>query len=299
MSWNYKTPPPFAPDAIPTDRGWEAPLAGTDPADELKELVVAIGDLPLKAGAATILSVAFGAASYDEGDALSVTVKFSENVNVADGASIVVASEGTEQYTLYALEQLDAQEIVFDQVVTLDAPVLIDDAELEPFLLSLAAQSVTGTITDADTAEAAATLAVSAGVASAAGTRLVGMVQPEIISLVFNDTPLEPGDALSVTVTFSEDVDVSDGPSIVVASTGDDTSEYTLHAADSTNSFEVTFAVEADLTTPVELSSADTETFVLSLAEQLVDGGTIVSSGTGKLAIRALESEETTEVEVA
>lgn len=169
----YKTRPSYAPDAIATDKGWEIPLKGTNPADNLTEVIQCIGRLPLKAGPAIIESVSFGATSYEQGDALSVIVRFSEKVTVDAGATLEVSSTGddTTLYELHALAQEDVYEVLFDQVVTLDALVLISLLDSATFELSIADQTLTGDIVDADSDGADADLEISEAIALAAGTR--------------------------------------------------------------------------------------------------------------------------------
>jgi hypothetical protein len=176
VSWNYKKPPAFALDAIPTERGWEAPLKGTNPADNLRELVVAIGNLPLKAGPGDVISVTFDAEALEQGDALSVTIKFSEKVNVVAGASISITVEDATDvtsYTLHALQQEDTLSVVFDQNILLDGPVLLSTIETNEVTLIIEEQNIIGDIFDADAEGESVNLAISADVAAAAGSRII------------------------------------------------------------------------------------------------------------------------------
>lgn len=169
----YKQKPSYAPDAIATDKGWEIPLKGTNPADNLREVIQCIGQLPLKAGAATIESILFGAQSYEQGDALSVLVRFSEPVNADAGTKLVVSSTGddTTEYELHALLQENVYEVLFDQVDTLDAPVLISEDDTLTFELSIPEQTIDGDIVDADAEGEDADLLVTEALSLAAGTR--------------------------------------------------------------------------------------------------------------------------------
>jgi hypothetical protein len=47
-SWGLNKKPTFAPNAVATERGWEAPLPGTNPDDGLLEVIVAIRQLETK-----------------------------------------------------------------------------------------------------------------------------------------------------------------------------------------------------------------------------------------------------------
>lgn len=266
MSWDYKTRPPFAPDAEPTDRGWEAPLKGTDPADGLKELIVAIGGLPLKAGAATIKEVSFVQDELKIGLPLSVRVRFSERVDVEAGASIEVSSTGdTDPIVLHALAQEDALEVLFDQVVSLDDPVLVpsDDA---PFELSIAAQTMSGDIKDADAEAEDAVLDISAAIASAAGTREITV--PQILSVSFGAEELEMEDELSVTVVFDRPVDVSAGAMLEVARSDDDPIEvYALAQSGTEIVFDQVDTLDAPALVPAALAA-----YTISIEEQEITG---------------------------
>jgi len=263
--WTKKTPPVFAPHAEPTERGWEIPLEGTDPQDGLKELIVTIGEMPLKAGAGIVLSVAFGAESYEEGDPLSLIVRFSERVNVDAGASIVLSSTGSnDPITLYADEQLDVLEAVFDLEVDLETPVTVPEDEDETFTLSVEAQTLSGDIVDNDEDGEDVDKDISAQVASDAGERVVQL--PAIIADVqFDEAEYVVNDPLSVTVTFNEAIDLTEG-SIEIESTG---TNIILHAAPAENVTEVVFNLEADLETPATVIEDDV---TLSIEENAVSG---------------------------
>lgn len=175
----YKTKPFFADNAEATESGWTIPLAGTNPADGLTELIVAIRQLTIKAGPATIESVTFGAASYEPGDALSVIVRFSERVNAEEGSRLDVISTGddTQLYSVYCLEQLNVLEVVFDQVSDLDEPVIISEADTATFELSIESpQNISSTITDADSSALEANSNITGILASAAGIRTVVVI---------------------------------------------------------------------------------------------------------------------------
>jgi hypothetical protein len=158
--WSRETPPNWrvkngnkAP--VATERGWEDPDSG--------ELLVAISNLATKAEEANILEVGFGADAYEQSDPLTVVVRFNEKVNVTAGATLVVTSTGVSgNVTLTAAAQTEVNEVVFSGTVPGEAATL-----------SIAAQSVVGTIVDAAKVASASDKSISAEIAAAAGTRVV------------------------------------------------------------------------------------------------------------------------------
>lgn len=160
--WTLNTPPNFknpkGKPLVATRKGWEDPDTG--------EVLVAINGLVTKAGAGDVIAVSFDAESYEQGDPLSVTVRFNERVDVTVGASLEVAWSGMSgNITLNAEAQLNTHEVVFSKQGdnTTDEVVPAEAGEL-----SMAAQSISGTIVDAGTL-VATNLAISAGAALAAG----------------------------------------------------------------------------------------------------------------------------------
>jgi len=162
MTWTLETPPLWAPNAVKTEKGWEDPDTG--------EVLVAIGDLVNKGGAAAIASVAFGSESYEQGDPLSVIVRFTEAVDVTGGATLEVSSTGAGgNITLHAAAQSDTNVVVFDKQVDESTA---ETVPLETADLSIAAQTILGTLVDTVGGDAAS-LAISGTQASEAGTRSV------------------------------------------------------------------------------------------------------------------------------
>lgn len=170
--WDYDNPPVFknpkGKECVRTERGWEDPDTG--------EVLVAISNLATKGGASLISSVSFGAAEYAQGEPISVIVHFVEKVDVTAGASIEVSFDGTGgNFTLQAAAQDGVFDVVFDKQVDNETPATVP---AEAGTLSIAAQSLIGTIVD-DLGAAAAELAISASQAAAAGTRVVAEVEEE------------------------------------------------------------------------------------------------------------------------
>jgi hypothetical protein len=143
---------------VATEAGWTDPDTG--------EVLIAISNLTDKAGEADVIAVAFDAEAYLQGDPIALAVRFNEAVDVTAGATIEVSFSGLSgNITLHAVEQLDTALVVFDKQSDL---VTDEVVPAEAGDLSVAAQSIIGTVVDAGTA-VAANLAVSAEVAAAAG----------------------------------------------------------------------------------------------------------------------------------
>ena len=152
--WTKDSPPTFFKDAVQTEEGWVNPVTG--------EILVAISELTDKAGPSDVLTTRFQHSSYVQGQALKVFVHFNEKVDVTAGATIEVSWDGLSgNITLTALAQTGVYDVAFDGVVPSEAGTL-----------SIAAQSVLGTLVDND-GGAAANLAISIAAAASAGTRPV------------------------------------------------------------------------------------------------------------------------------
>lgn len=131
--WDLNNPP--VEGAILTERGWELPLKGTDPAEGLTELIVAIGqpDATVAAGGADIVSVNWADEDLEQGDTVGVVIQFNEKVDVTAGATIDIVSSGAAgTVTLTAAEQLDTGSVLFEGTVpsetadlTIPAPLAI------------------------------------------------------------------------------------------------------------------------------------------------------------------------------
>jgi len=114
-NWSLNKAPGYAPDSIATQKGWETPLG---------EVLVAIRGLATKAGAGDIVSLTFNAASYTQGDPISVSVQFNEKVNVTAGASLVLTGN-IGNVTLYAAAQSNVGKVVFDKQVDNVTPAVL------------------------------------------------------------------------------------------------------------------------------------------------------------------------------
>lgn len=136
-NWDLNTPP--VEGAVLTDRGWEIPLVGTDPALELMEVIVAIGGQTVVALGADIKKVAFKSTDLGQGDTIELEVTYNEKVTVVVGATIELTSDGLlGPVVLTAAGQTNKGKLLFTGTVP-----------LETATLTLDAQTIVGTITDA------------------------------------------------------------------------------------------------------------------------------------------------------
>jgi len=141
--------------AVATERGWEDL--------ETSEILVAIPELATLAGQANVVSALFDKAAYVQADVIQVAVRYNEKVNVTAGATLLVSWSGLGgDFVLTALAQTEVGEVVFGGVVPSEAGTL-----------SIAAQTIVGTIKDSNNGTTDSEKAVSAPIALAAGTRVV------------------------------------------------------------------------------------------------------------------------------
>jgi hypothetical protein len=253
--WTLNGPPAFAPNAVATDQGWVDPDTG--------EIFVAIGKLTTKAGPGDVLSVAFDATSYAQGDPISVTVRFNERVNVPAGATLTLSNTGPlGPITLTALQQLNTNEAVFSGTVPLES---------EEVTLAVTSP-LTGAIQDA-TDNTATNLVVPVSAITAAGTRIIPLVEVSIEDVQFVQASLQQNDPVSVAVTFSEEVDASAGATLQLTTDGT-LGPIILTASQQLNTTEVVFAG----TVPAE--SAE-----LSIDAQSISGTIVRTANTAQSAI--------------
>lgn len=109
----------------------------------LEEILVAVGsatNLATAIAEATITGVWFKAASYDQGDTATVVINWNENVDITNGATLVVTGSVTGSITATAAAQTGVNNGEF----TFTVPAQTED-------LSIGAGSITGTIVDTGT----------------------------------------------------------------------------------------------------------------------------------------------------
>lgn len=198
--WTKETPP--VEGAFLTERGWEIPLKGTDPAKELTEVIVTFKTIDLDDVTATLQSVVL---SYDEAtETIQALALFNEPVNVTAGATLKLTADTIGEITLTA----DAH--------TEDASVAFTATTTDKGTYSLTAQTITGTIKDSSD-DSGAVKVVTADIAGATTPIFIRGI-PKIVSAVFESAALTGGDVAKLTLTFSEEV-VLTGESVITLDT--------------------------------------------------------------------------------
>ena len=139
-------------NCIAKPEGWV--LKKTVGSRNLEEVLVAVGsntDLGTTLGAATISAVHFDATTYAQGDTGKVVVVYNEQVDVTNGATLVVGATGGSDATATAAAHDGKNKIEFSFTVP-----------SRTCTLSIGAQSISGTIVD-DVGGATADKAIAAG----------------------------------------------------------------------------------------------------------------------------------------
>lgn len=266
--WTYDNPPVAGAEL--TDEGWTIPLAGTDPADGLTEVIVAIGGAASdadKAGAADIQLVEIVSTSVDAGDTVQVRVTYNENVDVTAGATLDLTTTGVSgTITCTAAEQLNGNIVIFEGTVPVEAGSI-----------TLEAGSITGTIED-DIGGTASDLVFVAGDLGEAGPIVVNA--PVLQSVAFTAGAAQ-GETLDVTVTYNEDVDVTAGATLEVTTTG------------AGGNFNATAAEQLGTSTVVFSVTIPSETGDLTIATQDITG-TIVADDNGVAAELNIDGTQAT-----
>ena len=147
-------------NCVAKPHGWE--LQKTVGSRTQTETLVAVGsqtNLLTTLAEATIDAVYFTASSYDQGDSASVTVVYNENVNVTNGATLVVTGSTTGNVTATAAAQSAVNQAVFTFTVPSQTETL-----------SIGAQTISGTIVDATGGAASDKVVVAGDVVGAGGS---------------------------------------------------------------------------------------------------------------------------------
>ena len=131
-------------NCVAKEEGWV--LKKTVGSRNMEEVLVAVSgglNLATALGNADITGVYFKAASYEQGDTATVVVNYNENVDVTNGATLVVTGSVTGSITATAAAQTGVNNAEF----TFTVPSQTED-------LSIGAQTISGTIEDAGTSTA-------------------------------------------------------------------------------------------------------------------------------------------------
>ena len=146
-------------NTVAKPEGWV--LKKTVGSRTMEEVLVAVGSgtvLSTDLAEATISAVHFTASSYDQGDSASVTVVYNEDVNVTNGATLVVTGSTTGNITATAAAKTSVNKAVFSFTVP---------SQTES--LSIGAQTISGTIVDSAGGAASDKVFVAGDVIDAGG----------------------------------------------------------------------------------------------------------------------------------
>tara|TARA_B100001939_G_C16577454_1_gene461243 strand:+ start:21 stop:560 length:540 start_codon:yes stop_codon:yes gene_type:complete len=147
-------------NCVAKEEGWV--LKKSVGSRELEEVLVAVSgatNLATALGNADITGVYFEAASYDQGDSANVIVVYNENVDVTNGATLTVGATGGSDVTATAAAHDGKNKVSFAFTV----PSRTCD-------LSIAAQTISGTIVDDGTSTASDKAFVAGDLLGATGT---------------------------------------------------------------------------------------------------------------------------------
>jgi len=146
-----------------TEKGWTGPAAGNDNTSADREVLVAIRDLKNKIGRASISEIYFSKAVYDGAETITVNVVFNELVDVTNGSTIAITSDGsTNPITATATTHSEKNVIAY----TVAAPAETGAA------LTIATQSIAGTLVDTGTSDATSKLINATVVAATTGATI-------------------------------------------------------------------------------------------------------------------------------
>ena len=156
-----------------SSKGWireaGSRLSGNGNTSATPEVLVAIGGLAVKIGAADITEIEWNIDTFDKSDGgtLSVTVRFNEAVDVTGTPQITVVNDQRANHTLSYASGTGTNELVFTLVIgAANAATNADD------VLSIGTNAMAlngGTVKDAGTTTVSA-ITNAAGIGTAAGT---------------------------------------------------------------------------------------------------------------------------------
>lgn len=127
----------------------------------MEEVIACVGGLSTSLGNATIVNVYFGKRTYGTSAAGTVIVNYNEAVTVTSGATLSVTASGVggvSTITATAGAQTDVNKVVFDFTTTVSGSTL-----------SLAGQTISGTIVDYGTSTASDKTFINTEIAGAGG----------------------------------------------------------------------------------------------------------------------------------
>lgn len=204
-NWTREKPP--VEGAFATERGWEKPLAGTNPDDGLTEVIVAIGGLATAADEANIRSVVVltDAGLLTDGEDLDIEVTFNENVDVTGTPRIEITLATGTVYADYVSGD-GTNKLLFTYTVG------SGDSDLDGIELVSPIDLNGGTIDDS-VEDIAADLTFTAPDTSG---YTVDALEPTIQTVASpqDGTDVDTGGTVQVVVTYDEAVVVTGTPQI-------------------------------------------------------------------------------------
>ena len=206
------------------------------------------------------------AGTYNEGDAISIQVTFSEAVTVTGTPQLTLETGGSDAVVDYASGS-DTNVLTFTYTVASGHTSSdLDYASTTALALN------SGTIKDAGGNNATLTLAAvgDAGSLGANEAFVIDTTAPTISSVTSTtaDGTYNEGDSVNVTVTFSEAVTLADGNLVVTLETGATDRTVTITTINSATTASGTYTVQAG-----DTSSDLTVSGIALSAGTLTDGG--------------------------
>lgn len=162
MPYSRTRPPSWAPNAVPSPRGWESPEG---------ELLIAMkNSSPVsRMGVGGVVNSRLLGLHWVRNGNCGLVLKFNDYVNVVAGAYIQLAGTGPSgNLVLYAAAQTNTNTVVFDRKSDMTMAKVPNHAAR----YTLIPQSIVGTITDAD-GDGNTNKVVSVAMATRAGRREV------------------------------------------------------------------------------------------------------------------------------
>lgn len=160
MPYSRTKPPSWAPNAVPSSRGWESPEG---------ELLISMRNNPpiSRMGAGGIAQVKFLGNRWVRNGNCSLQIKFNDFVNVTAGAYVRIAGTGLAgELILYAASQLNTNTVLFDRKSDMQMATVPNEAAR----YTLIPQTLNGVIVDSD-GDGASTKIISTAMAKSASRR--------------------------------------------------------------------------------------------------------------------------------
>lgn len=285
-NWSLEVPP--TEGAFLTDRGWEIPLKGTDPAKGLTELIVAFSqaNASVAAGAANIVLITMNTGVFDAGDKLILTVNYNEQVDVdtTGGTPSIPITVGATARSAAYVSGTGTNKLVFEYTVQATEEDL-DGVALTGTQIALNS----GTITDAD-GENSSSVTYTTLVPLTFSGSLVDTNNRTIEDVVYGTGNFDTDDTFEIAIEYNSPVTVTGEPRIPLFENDGTTplaGEFaTFKEVDGLNVvFEYTVLENDDAATGIQVG-ADID----------LNGGTIVASPNAEKDVELEFAQEATTI---